>query len=154
MSLQREEDMMSKISNNTLGAIIALEAIVLGIFVGLKMGFSFVPHGIVNTIATLGGTRHVVGTLAALLLIPVLARQTKTGFWVVICVVSITAALTLVTIADLLIITPGSEAKAPVPIAMLVFQVLAIVFSYRALKETPIPDPGAWPAVPSKGGQA
>ena len=145
---------MGRISNNTLGAMIALEAIVLGIFLGLKMGFPFVPHGIVNTVATLGGTRHIVGTLAALVLIPILAKQTKTGFWVVICVVSVTAALTLVTIADLLIITPGSEAKAPVPIAMLIFQVLAIVFSYRALKETSIPDQGARPAVPSEGGQA
>ena len=88
-----------------------------------------------NTIATLGGTRHIVGTLAALVLIPVLARQTRTGYLAAIGVVSVTAALTLVTIADLLVITPGSEAKAPVPIAMLVFQVLAILFSYRALKE-------------------
>lgn len=130
---------MGKISNNTLGAIIALEAIVLGIFVGLKMGFSFVPHGLVNSIATLGGNRHIVGTIAALVFIPILARQTKTGFLTVIAFVSITAILTLVTIADLLIITPGSEAKAPVPIAILIFQVLAIVFSYRALKQGDMP---------------
>jgi hypothetical protein len=126
---------MGRVSNNTLGAMIALEAIVLGIFVGLKMGFSFVPHGIVNTVATLGGTRHIVGTLAALVLIPILAGQTRTGYLAVIGAVSVTAVLTLVTIADLLIITPGSEAKAPVPIAMLVFQILAIAFSYRALKD-------------------
>jgi hypothetical protein len=126
---------MSKISNNTLGAIVALEAIVLGLLAGLKMGFSFEPQGLVNTIATLGGNRHIVGTVAALVLIPILARQTRTGFLVVLAVVSVTATLTLVTIVDLLIITPGSEAKAPVPIAMLAFQVLAIVFSYRALEE-------------------
>lgn len=138
---------MAKISNNTLAAIIALEAIVLGIFVGLKMGFSFVPHGLVNSIATLGGNRHVVGTIAALVLIPILARQTRTGFLAVIAFVSVTAILTLVTIVDLLIITPGSEAKAPVPIAMLVFQVLAIVFSYRALKEMAMPDRKVHPAV-------
>jgi hypothetical protein len=126
---------MGRISNNTLGAMIALEAIVLGIFVGLKMGFSFVPHGIVNTVATMGGTRHIVGTLAALALIPILARQTRAGYLAVIGVVSVTAILTLVTIADLLIITPGSEAKAPVPIAMLVLQILAVAFSHRALKE-------------------
>jgi hypothetical protein len=89
---------MNRISNNTLGAIIALEAIVWGIFVGLKMGFSFVPHGLVNSIATLGGNRHVVGTIAALVLIPILARQTRTGFLAVIAVVSVTAVLTLVTI--------------------------------------------------------
>lgn len=145
---------MGRISNNALGAMIALEAIVLGIFAGLKMGFSFVPHGIVNTIATLGGNRHIVGTLAALVLIPILARQTRAGYLAVIGVVSVTAILTLVTIIDLLIITPGFEAKAPVPIAMLIFQILAIVFSYRALKETPIPDQGVRPAVPSEVGEA
>jgi hypothetical protein len=153
MSQMRGEGTMGKISGNTLGAIIALEAIILGIFVGLKMGFSFVPHGIVNSIATLGGNRHIVGTLAALVLIPILARQTRAGYLAVIGVVSVTAVLTLVTIADLLIITPGSEAKAPVPIAMLIFQVLAIVFSYRALKETAIPNQGVRPAAPSEGGQ-
>jgi hypothetical protein len=81
-----------------------------------------------------------VGTIAALVLIPILARQTRTGFLAVIAVVSVTAVLTLVTIVDLLIITPGAEAKAPVPIAMLVFQVLAILFSYRALEEVAMPD--------------
>ena len=90
---------MSKMSNNTLGAIIALEAIVLGIFVGLKMGFSFVPHGLLNTVATLGGNRHIVGTVAALALIPILARQTKTGFLTVLAIVSVTACSTSIIIA-------------------------------------------------------
>jgi hypothetical protein len=142
---------MGKISNNTLGAIIALEAIVLGIFVGLKMGFSFVPHGLINSVATLGGNRHVVGTIAALVFIPILAKQTRTGFLAVIAFVSVTVILTLVTIADLLVITPGSEAKAPVPIAMLVFQVLAIAFSYRALREMARADQRVHPPVSPEG---
>ena len=128
---------MNRISNNTLGAIIALEAIVLGVFTGLKMGFSFEPQGTLNTIVTLGGNRHVVGTMAALVFIPVLTQQTRRGFQAVCIFVSITSLLTLATVVDMLLISPGVEtSKVPVPVAMLVFQVLVIVFSRRALKET------------------
>jgi hypothetical protein len=115
------------------------------------MGFSFVPHGLINSVATLGGNRHVVGTIAALVFIPILAKQTRTGFLAVIAFVSVTVILTLVTIADLLVITPGSEAKAPVPIAMLVFQVLAIAFSYRALREMARADQRVHPPVSPEG---
>ena len=131
---------MNRISNNTLGAIIALEAIVFGVFAGLKMGFSFEHQSTLNTIATLGGNRHVLGTIAALLFIPALAKQTRGGFQAVIAFVSTTSLLTLVTIADLLFITPGSGAKVPLPIAMLVFQILVIVFSCRAMKEITEPN--------------
>ena len=64
---------MERISNNALGAILALEAIVLGLFIGLKMGFSFEPPSTISYIATIGGTRHIIGTIAALILIPLLA---------------------------------------------------------------------------------
>jgi hypothetical protein len=128
---------MNKISNNTLGAVLALEAIILGVFAGLKMEFSFVPQGTLNKIATLGGNRHIVGTVAALVFIPILMKQTIRGFQTVIVFVAITSLLTLTTLVDMLLITPGLEtSKLPVPIAMLVFQILVIVFSRRALKET------------------
>ena len=131
---------INRISNNTLGAIIALEAIVLGIFVGLKMGFSFEPPSTLSYIATLGGNRHVVGTIAALIFIPICARQTKNGFLAAMIFCSFTAVLTSISIIDLLFVTPGFEAKALVPIAMLVFQILVIVFSYRAMKEITEPN--------------
>ena len=123
------------ISNNTLGAIIALEAIILGIFVGLKMGFSFEPPSTLSYIATLGGNRHVVGTIAALILIPTCAKQTKNGFLIALIVLSITATLTLISVIDLLFITHGFEYKAPVAAAMLIFQIIAIVFINRSRRE-------------------
>lgn len=124
------------VSNNVLGAIIMLEAIVLGIFVGLKMGFSFEPPSTLSAVATFGGTRHVIGTLAALTFIPFFAKQVRGGFLAAIIFVSITLFLTLVSVVDLLFITPGYGAKAPVPIVMAIFQILLIRFSYRAWKET------------------
>jgi hypothetical protein len=124
-----------RISNNTLGAIIALEAIVFGIFVGLKMGFSFVPLSDLTYIATLGGNRHVVGTIAALICIPICVKQTKKGFLAVMTILSVTAILTSISIIDALFLTQGSGAKAPVATVMLFFQILAIVFSYSAMKE-------------------
>ena len=49
---------MNKITNKTLMVIIALESLMLGIFVGLEKGFSFEPQSTLNAIATLGGNRH------------------------------------------------------------------------------------------------
>lgn len=124
-----------RLSNNTLGVIIALEGIIFGIFVGLKMGFSFVPLSDLTYIATLGGNRHVVGTIAALILIPVCVKQTKKGFLAVMAVISVTGILTSISIIDALFLTPESGLKAPVATVMLIFQILAMVFSYRAVKE-------------------
>ena len=126
---------MEKISNNTLGAIIALEAIILGLFIGLKMGFSFEPPSTLSYIVTIGGNRHIIGTIAALILIPIYAKQIKWGFLGGIIFVSVTIILTSISIIDLLFITTKEAAKAPVPIIILVFQILVIIYSYRAMKE-------------------
>ena len=126
---------MEKISNNALIAIIALEAIVLGLFIGLKMGFSFEPPSVLSYIVTLGGTRHIIGTIAALIFIPLLAKQIKWGVLATIIFLSVTIVLTSISIIDLLFITPGFAAKAPVAIIMLVCQTVAILFSYKFMKE-------------------
>ena len=127
---------MNKISNNTLGAIIALEGLMLGIFMGLEKGFSFEPQSTLNAIATLGGNRHIVAVIVPLIFIPILAKQIRGGFLALIIIVSITGILTTITIIDLLFITPGSEVIAPLlSIVMLVVQTFVIFFSYRARKE-------------------
>jgi hypothetical protein len=132
----KENTKMNKISNNTLGAIIALEALVLGVSIGLEMGFSFEPQSTLNAIATLGGNRHIVALIVPLIFIPVLAKQIRGGFLALIIFVSITGILTTITIIDLLFITPGSEVIAPLlSSVMLVIQILVMVFSYRARKE-------------------
>lgn len=124
------------ISNNALAGIIGLEAIVLGIFIGLKMGFSFEPPSPLSSIVTIGGTRHVIGTIAALIFIPIFAKQIKAGFLVALIFTTATLILTVGSISDFLFITPGYRAKVPVPIAMAIIQVLVMWFSYRAWKET------------------
>ncbi|MCD4672394.1 MAG: hypothetical protein K8R77_07015 [Anaerolineaceae bacterium] len=127
---------MNKISNNTLGAIIALEGLMLGIFMGLEKGFSFEPQSTLNAIATLGGNRHVVAVIVPLIFIPILAKQIRGGFLALIIIVSITGILTTITIIDLLFINPGSEVLAPLlSIVMLVVQTFVLFFSYRARKE-------------------
>ncbi len=126
---------MEKISNNAIGAILALEAIVLGIFIGLKMGFSFEPPSTLSYIATFGGTRHVIGTIAALIFIPCFVKQIKYGVLAAIIFISVTIVLTSISVIDLLFITPGFTHKAPVAIIMLVFQITAIIFSYKTIKE-------------------
>lgn len=127
---------MNKISNNTLGAIIALEGLMLGIFMGLEKGFSFEPQSTLNAIATLGGNRHIVAVIVPLIFIPILVKQIRGGFLALMIIVSITGILTIITIIDLLFITPGSEVIAPLlSIVMLVVQTFVIFFSYRARKE-------------------
>lgn len=127
---------MNKISNNTLGAIIALEGLMLGIFMGLEKGFSFEPQSTLNAIATLGGNRHIVAVIVPLIFIPILVKQIRGGFLALIIIASITGILTIITIIDLLFITPGSEVIAPLlSIVMLVVQTFVIFFSYRARKE-------------------
>ncbi len=85
---------------------------------------------------TLGGTRHIIGTIIALILIPLYTQQKKLVFKGGKIAISITSALTLVSIIDLLFITIEEASKSPVPILMLIFQILASLFSYRAMKQT------------------
>lgn len=122
------------ISKDALGGIIALEAIVLGIFIGLKMGFSFEPPSPLSSIVTFGGTRHVIGTIAALIFIPIFAKQIKAGFLVALIFTTATLILTVGSIIDFLFITPGYCVKSPVPIVMALIQVFVLWFSYRAWK--------------------
>ncbi len=128
---------MNKITNKTLMVVIALEGLMLGIFVGLEKGFSFEPQSTLNAIATLGGNRHIVAIIVPLIFIPILAKQIKGGFLALMIIVSITGVLTIITIIDLLFINPGSEiAGLLISIVMLAVQMLVLFFSYRARKET------------------
>jgi hypothetical protein len=127
---------MNKITNKTLMVIIALESLMLGIFIGLEKGFSFEPQSTLNAIATLGGNRHIVAIIAPLIFIPILAKQVRGGFLALMIVVSITGILTVITIVDLLFVNPGSEITGLlISIVMLVVQMLVLFFSYRARKE-------------------
>ena len=127
---------LNKITNKTLMAIIALEGLMLGIFIGLEKGFSFEPQSTLNAIATLGGTRHIIAIILPMIFIPILAKQIKGGFLTLIIIVSITGILTIITIIDLLFVTPGSDIMGLIiSFIMLIVQMFVIFFSYRARKE-------------------
>jgi len=132
----KENIKMNKITNKTLMAIIALEGLMLGIFIGLEKGFSFEPQSTLNAIATLGGNRHILAIIVPLIFIPILAKQTRGGFLALMIFVSFTGILTIITIIDLLFVTPGSGGMGlPISIVMLVVQMSVLFFSYRARKE-------------------
>lgn len=127
---------MNKITNKTLMAIIALEGLMLGIFIGLEKGYSFEPQSTLNAIATLGGNRHNLAIIVPLIFIPILAKQIRGGLLALIVIVSFTGILTIITLIDLLFVTPGSGGLGLlIATIMLVVQMFVLFFSYRARKE-------------------
>lgn len=127
---------MNKITNWTLMVIIALEGLMLGIFIGLERGYPFEPQSTLNAIATLGGNRHILAIIVPLIFIPIIAKQIRRGFLALIIIVSFTAFLTVITLIDLIFVTPGSGGLGLLIAAiMLVVQMFTIFFSYRAKKE-------------------
>ena len=127
---------MNKITNKTLMVIVALEGLMLGIFIGYEKGFSFEPQSTLNAIATLGGNRHILAIIVPLIFIPILAKQIKGGFLALMIFVSFTGILTIITLIDLMFVTPGSGGIGLViSIIMLVVQTFVLLFSYRARKE-------------------
>ncbi len=126
-----------RISNNTLGVIIGLVLSVWWIFMGLDMDFSFEPFNDLSHIVTLAGYRHTVMTIAALVLIPICAREYRWGFWAAMILGALTFVLSLVTVVNLLVSTPPDFQQTLMgPSVWLIFQATIVVFAYRALKKT------------------
>jgi hypothetical protein len=121
------------ISTNTLGVILGLVATVLWIFMGLEMGFPFVPTSYISYIVTLGGYRHTVMTILALILIPLCARENIQGFRAAMVLGTVIFALSLISIIDLFI--TGERVKLLGPLGWLVIQIPVIIFSYRAQQQ-------------------
>ncbi len=116
--------------------ILALEGLMPGIFIGLEKGYPFEPQSTLNTIATLGGNRHILAIIIPLILIPLIAKQIRGGFLALIIIVSFTGVLTVITLIDLLFVTPGSGGFGlPIAAVMLIIQIFILIFSYRARKE-------------------
>jgi hypothetical protein len=128
-----------KISNNTLFTIIGLVTSVWWIFMGLNIGFRFVAPDLVSFILTLGGFRHTIMTIAALILIPFCSVESKWGLWGAMILGSVTLILSVLHIIYMLIATPpGFESQIFGPVVWSVIQIPIIVFSYRAKKELSI----------------
>ena len=127
---------MKKISTNTLGVIIGLAISVFWIFVGLDSGFEF-GSGFDNVsyILTLGGYRHTVMPVAALILIPVCAREYRWGFWAAMLLGIVTLTLASTHVIYMLIAAPvGYESLIFGPTGWSVIQILIIVYGYKAYK--------------------
>jgi len=126
-----------RISNNTLGVIIGLVLSVWWIFMGLVMDFPFVPFNDLSYVVTLAGYRHAVMTIAALILIPICSREYRWGFLAAMILGALTFVLSLITVVNLLVSTPPDFQQTLMgPLVWLIFQVIIVVFAYRALKQT------------------
>jgi hypothetical protein len=126
----------NKISHNTLGLLIGLVVSVWWIFMGLESGFRFEAPDSISYLLTLAGYRHTIMTTAALILIPLCAREIRWGFILAILLGSINLLLLLLHISYMLISKPpGFESQMFGPIVWLVMQIPIIFFGYRALKE-------------------
>ena len=103
---------------------------------GLDIGFRFEAPDTISYLLTLGGLRHTIMTIAALILIPICAREARWGFILAILLGAVTLLLTLSHILYMVISKPpGSESQLFGPIVWSIMQLPIVFFGYRALKE-------------------
>jgi hypothetical protein len=123
----------TRIGNNTLGVIIGLAASVWWIFMGLDIGFRFEVADSVCYWLTLGGYRHTIMTVLALVLIPVCALEKKWGFLVAMVLGAVTLSLSLGHVVYMLIVKPlGFESQLFGLIVWSIIQIPVIVFARKA----------------------
>lgn len=126
----------NKISKYSLLTIIGLVVSVFWIFMGLDFNFPFGAPDLVCSILTLGGYRHTVMTIIALILIPLCAREFKWAFIVSMVLGIVIVTLSSVHVIYMLIATPtGYQSQLFGPIAWSVIQIPVIIFSFKARKE-------------------
>jgi hypothetical protein len=126
----------ARIKNSALGVIIGLVLSVGWIFMGLDIGFSFEASDDISSWLTLGGYRHTIMTILALVLIPVCALEKRWGFLAAMVLGVATLTLSTVHVVYMLIATPsGYESQLFGPILWSVIQIPIIVFSHRARQE-------------------
>ena len=128
---------MNKISTNTLGVIIGLVISGFWIFMGLDFGFTFGSgFDSISYLLTLGGYRHTIIPIAALILIPICAREYRWGFSAAMVLGIVAFVLPLTHVVYMLIIAPlGYKSLIFGPAVWSVMQIPIVVFSYRARKE-------------------
>jgi hypothetical protein len=128
---------MKNISTNTRGVIIGLVISVLWIFIGLDIvGFPFTTNDAVCYWLTLGGYRHTIMTMLALVLIPVCALEKQWGFLAAMVLGAVTLTLSVAHVIYMLIATPpGYESQLFGPLVWSIMQIPIVVFSYRAKRE-------------------
>jgi hypothetical protein len=126
----------ARIRNSTLGVIIGLVVSVWWIFMGLDIGFRFETSDAVCNWLTLGGHRHTVMTILALVLVPWCALEKRWGFLAAMVLGAVTLTLSVVHVVYMLIVAPsGYESQLFGPIVWSIMQIPIVVFSYRARRE-------------------
>ena len=127
----------TRITNYALGAIIGLVISIWWIFMGLDFGFKFgAGFDRISYLLTLGGHRHTIMPIVALILIPICAREHRWGFLAAMVLGIVTLSLLLIHSIYLLICSlPGFESIVFGPIVWPVIQIPIILFSYKARQE-------------------
>ena len=118
-----------------IGLVAALTTSVGWIFLGLDLGFSFTASDLGSKILTLGGYRHTIITILALILIPICASEKRWGFIGAELLGVLTLVLCLPHIFYMLIARPsGYESKLFGPILWCFLQIPIIIYGYLSLK--------------------
>ena len=126
----------ARIRNSTVGVIIGLVFSVWWIFMGLDIGFRFEAGDVVCYWLTLGGYRHTIMTIFALVLIPLCALEKRWGFLAAMVLGLATLTLSAAHVVYMLIVTPsGYESQLFGPIIWSFMQIPIIVFSHRVRRE-------------------
>jgi hypothetical protein len=126
----------TRIRNSTLGVIIGLVVSVWWIFMGLDIGFRFEAIDAVCSWLTLGGYRHTIMTILALVLVPVCALEKRWGFLAAMVLGAVTLTLSVVHVVYILILAPsGYESQLFGPVVWSIMQIPIVVFGYRARRE-------------------
>ena len=127
----------TRIKNTTLGLIIGLVVSIWWIFMGLDSGFRFEAGDAVCYWLTLGGYRHTIMTMLALVLVPVCALERPWGFLAAMVLGVTTLTLSMVHVVYMMIVAPsGYESKLFGPIVWSVMQIPIVFFGHRARRET------------------
>ena len=115
--------------------ITGLVVSVLWIFIGLDFGFSFEgPDDIIWLTLTLGGLRHTVMTILALILIPICAKGNKYGFIAAMILGIVIFSLCFVHFGYMIFFEPeGYESKWIGPLIWSFIQIPIIFYSYKAI---------------------
>ena len=118
--------------------LIAALAVSIGIiFIGLDiLAFPFVSFDSFSSIICLGGTRHTVGVLAALFLIPLCAAKQRFGFLgALVLGISIFLLCAVHITYMLLVRTYRFEEQIHGPIIWALVQLPVIIYGYKSIME-------------------
>ena len=127
----------SRIKNSTLGVLIGLLISIWWIFMGLDIGFRFQASDEVSFYLTLGGHRHTIMTIIALILIPICVLEKQWSFLAAMLLAVTTLTLSVIHVVYMLITEPsGYESQLFGPIIWSVMQIPIIFFGNLARQDS------------------